>query len=136
MKTLSEIIASHKILIEVSGSDGGQGWLHLDPKRPNKQARVVWSNGGGWDHVSVSWSNRCPTWEEMCRVKDVFFRKDETCIEYHPAEENYVNYHPYCLHIWKPQKQELPLPPTFMIGPKDGQSKSDALREAAAYLGA
>src|SRR5262245_54586743 len=26
-----------------------------------------------WDHVSVSLSHRCPTWDEMCWVKDLFF---------------------------------------------------------------
>ena len=119
MRTLSDIIGSGKIIIEKTGIDGGQGWIpYLDPKRASKQARVVWSNGGGWDHVSVSWPNRCPTWDEMCRVKDIFFRKDEVCVQYHPAEKDYVNFHPYCLHIWKPQEQEIPTPPTIYVGPK------------------
>lgn len=77
---------------------------------------VIASNGGGWDHVSVSPCNRkrqtCPTWEEMCEIKDMFFEPEEAAVEYHPAKSQYVNNHPYCLHLWKPNDgTELPLPP-------------------------
>lgn len=77
---------------------------------------VCLSDGAGWDHVSVSRSDRCPTWEEMCFVKTVFFREDETVLEYHPAKRNYVNDHPYCLHLWRPQQQDIPLPPSQLTG--------------------
>lgn len=130
MRTLNEILKRPHLLVERSGEDGGQGRLYIDRRKPNKSAVVVWSNGGGWDHVSVSWSNRCPSWEEMCIVKDIFFYPEETCIEYHPAESEYVNFHPYCLHIWRPQNAEIPKPFTWMIGPRDGQSISEAIREA------
>lgn len=41
------------------------------------------SNGRGWEHVSVSPKNqkRCPTWEEMCAVKNLFFEPEETVIQ-------------------------------------------------------
>ncbi len=26
----------------------------------------------GWEHVSISNTHRCPTWDEMCAVKDLF----------------------------------------------------------------
>lgn len=130
MRTLNEILKRPHLIVEQSGPDGGRGRLYIDWKKPNKSAVVVWSNGGGWDHVSVSWPNRCPSWEEMCRVKDIFFLPEETCIEYHPAASEYVNQHPYCLHIWKPQNEVIPKPPTWMVGLKDGQSLSEAMREA------
>jgi len=137
MKTLGEIIRSGKVLVEATSYDGGRGFLPcLDPKRASKQARVIWSNGGGWDHVSVSWPSRCPTWDEMCRVKDIFFRKEEACVEYHPAEKDYVNHHPYCLHIWKPQDEKLPIPPAFFVGPKEGQSIEEVNAQANAYIDA
>lgn len=47
--------------------------------------------------------------------------------------KDYVNYHPYCLHIWKPQRAILPMPPSCFVGPKEGQSRRDAEREALAY---
>lgn len=58
---------------------------------------------------------RCPTWSEMCAVKDIFFRDDECCVEYHPAKKDYVNVYEHCLHIWKPQGAELPMPPKIFV---------------------
>lgn len=76
---------------------------------------VIASNGGGWDHVSVSTSKRTPTWEEMQRVKELFFEDDEVVIQIHPAKNDYVNFHPYCLHLWRPQNHEIPLPDVTMV---------------------
>lgn len=69
-----------------------------------------------WEHVSVSNINRCPTWEEMCWVKDLFWEPEETVIQYHPPESTYINQHPHCLHLWKPIGVELPLPPMWAVG--------------------
>lgn len=63
---------------------------------------VIATSWGEWEHVSVSLSNRCANWREMCYVKNLFWNKDEECIQFHPAESEYVNLHQYCLHIWKP----------------------------------
>ena len=65
--------------------------------------------------VSVSLWNRCPTWEEMCHIKSLWFTDDEIIIQYHPAKSDYVNVHPHCLHLWKPQNETIPTPPTWMI---------------------
>jgi hypothetical protein len=81
---------------------------------------IIASDGLGWEHVSVSITNgkRCPTWEEMCFIKDLFWEKNEVVIQYHPAEEDYVNMHPYVLHLWKPIGVELPTPNPLMVGLK------------------
>ena len=82
---------------------------------------VVASDGGGWEHVSVSPCNQkrtvCPTWEEMCAIKDIFFDEKETVVEYHPAKSNYVNLHKYCLHLWRPNQdgEILPMPPVCFV---------------------
>lgn len=68
--------------------------------------RVIASDDRGWDHVSVSLPDRCPTWQEMCAVKELFFRDDEVVMQLHPAKANYVNCHPNCLHLWRPQAPE------------------------------
>lgn len=68
-------------------------------------------SGPAWEHVSVSNIQRCPTWEEMAWVKDLFFGEEETVIEFHPPKSQYVNRHPNCLHLWKPVGIELPRPP-------------------------
>ena len=79
---------------------------------------VIASNGLGWDHVSVSLKNRCPNWNEMNYIKDLFFGEDECVMQLHPPKKDYVNNHPYCLHLWKPQEQEIPRPPMLMVGIK------------------
>ncbi len=79
---------------------------------------VVVSDGEGWDHVSVSLQNRCPTWDEMCFIKELFFEPHEVAMQLHPAKADYVNHHPYCLHLWRPQDKRIPLPPVEFVGPK------------------
>lgn len=105
--------------------------------------RIIVSDGGGWDHVSVSLPNKCPSWDSMCEVKRMFFRDDEVAFQLHPAKAQYVNFHPHCLHLWRPQtsveiariraeweasREEwpygdlrspgtIPLPPVHFVGP-------------------
>lgn len=69
--------------------------------------------GEPWDHVSVSVQNgeRCPTWEEMCWVKSLFFDDDECVVQYHPPKSDYVNVHPFVLHLWRPTESVIPMPP-------------------------
>lgn len=81
---------------------------------------VLASTGAGWEHVSVSLPNkkRCPTWEEMCAIKDLFWDPEEVVVQYHPARSKYVNCHPYVLHLWKPTGRELPAPDSILVGPR------------------
>lgn len=77
---------------------------------------VIASNGGGWDHVSVSRKNKMPTWDEMCAIKDMFFDPEEVAVRYHPKKSEYVNNHPYCLHLWRPNcGQALATPPKLYV---------------------
>jgi hypothetical protein len=76
---------------------------------------VIASDGEGWDHVSVSLKNRCPSWTEMCVIKKMFFKPQETVIQFHPAETQYVNFHPFCLHLWRNQKTPHELPPMGLV---------------------
>lgn len=71
----------------------------------------------GWEHVSVSVRGRCPTWEEMQYVKELFWRDDECTLQLHPAKSQYVNFHPHCLHMWRPLTQDVPQPPMELVGP-------------------
>lgn len=80
--------------------------------------RVLISDGYGWDHVSVSLAHRCPTWSEMCRIKNLFFKPEETVVQFHPALSEYVNFHPYTLHLWRNQTTPHELPPSELVGPK------------------
>lgn len=78
---------------------------------------VIASSDGGWEHVSVSPKNqkRCPTWDEMCAIKDMFFEEEEAVMQLHPAKSEYVNIHPYCLHLWRPLEREIPMPPVEFV---------------------
>ena len=70
-----------------------------------------------WEHVSVTVrAPRCPTWEEMCFVKNLFWAEDEVVMQLHPAAHEYINEHPHCLHLWKPIGATIPTPPTILIG--------------------
>lgn len=81
-----------------------------------------WKEGGMpgpvWEHVSCSTPKRAPNWAEMCFVKDLFWDEDDCVVQYHPPKADYVNCHPYCLHLWRPEGVELPRPPWQAVGPK------------------
>lgn len=94
--------------------DSGNGIFKVFMK--GKSFLVIASDGGGWEHVSVSRKDRCPTWGEMCAIKDMFFDAEECVVQYHPPKSDYVNLHPYCLHLWKPTFAEVPRPPKFFVG--------------------
>lgn len=80
--------------------------------------KVIASDGMGWDHVSVSLGNRCPTWPEMCAIKEMFWDAEDCVVQYHPPESDYVNNHEFCLHLWKPAKVDIARPPSYMVGTK------------------
>lgn len=81
-------------------------------------ALVVISDEIGWEHVSVSLpgKDRCPTWEEMCEVKDLFFDEEETVVQYHPKKSEHVNNHKFCLHLWRPTMEVMPSPNSMLVG--------------------
>lgn len=97
-------------------SDGPNG--HFRIIGPRGRLHVIASNGAGWEHVSVSLPARTPSWEEMCFIKNLFWEPNEVVIQFHPAESDYVNNHPYCLHLWRPTNAAVPTPPTILVGIK------------------
>ncbi len=93
--------------------DGCNGAFFI--ARFGKKFKVIISDGEGWDHVSVSLEYQCPSWNEMCAIKKLFFKPEEEAIQFHPAESDYINRHPYCLHLWRNQNEKTLLPPKIMI---------------------
>jgi hypothetical protein len=81
--------------------------------------KIIASDGAGWEHVSVSLPHRCPTWAEMAFVKSVFWDGSDCVVQFHPPESEYVNNHPYCLHLWRSTEHAFPLPPSLLVGYKD-----------------
>lgn len=75
-----------------------------------------------WEHVSLRARDykgeRCPTWDEMCFAKDLFWDAEECVIQFHPPKSEYVNNHPFVLHLWKPTAFDLRMPPSIAVGIK------------------
>ena len=70
MKTLEEIRGATGLMVCETADDGGMGEVIIG----KWIGSVIWSFGGGWEHVSVAPYNRriIPSWEDMCRLKDSF----------------------------------------------------------------
>jgi hypothetical protein len=117
------ILEKYRVRYGPYGSNEGDMFGAFDSIRGpcGRDLRVLASDGCdpdfeiAWEHVSVSLPNRCPNWPEMCFVKDLFWAEDEVVMQLHPAKSNYVNNLNFCLHLWKPLKAEIPLPPTIAV---------------------
>lgn len=75
------------------------------------------SDGMNWQHVSASiiGSVNPPSWNMMCKIKELFWDDQDWVIQYHPAKEDYVNIHPGVLHLWKPLNLDIPKPPKICV---------------------
>lgn len=93
------------------------GWFEI-PGPSHKDLFVMASfSEDEWHHVSVSTSSRCPTWKEMCFIKELFFG-DVIVVQFHPLKKGYVNMAKNCLHLWKWNGGEFPTPPPILVGLK------------------
>jgi hypothetical protein len=117
-------LEQYRVRDGVYGSDPGDTWGAFVgiPGPCGRDLRVIASDGMDpnctevpWEHVSVSLPNRCPNWPEMCHIKDLFFAPDEVVMQLHPAKSEYVNNHNFCLHLWRPLKANIPLPPIIAV---------------------
>lgn len=64
------------------------------------------------EHVSVSHRNphRLPSWDVMCRIKDMFFYPEEMVVQLHPPGSLY--FHGFrdrdnVLHLWRPMNGDF-----------------------------
>lgn len=109
------------------GSDpsfGNNGIFMVPLNHGTIQALCLASDRKNWEHVSVSLRvknrviKRCPTWEEMCQIKSIFWSDNDCVVQYHPSKDNYINNHEYCLHLWRPLNSAIPVPPSILVGIK------------------
>jgi len=111
-----------KAVVKLFGNEGDDkgGVFQIPSSVDSTFLRVIASNGDGWDHVSVSREDRCPTWEEMEFIKRLFFGPDETAMQLHVEAAEHISFHPFCLHLWAPHAPvKIPRPPAWMVGPKE-----------------
>ncbi len=52
-------------------------------------------------HVSFSYPNRLPGWEEIKAIRAAFYPADVDVMMVLSAEEDYVDVHPYTLHLFQ-----------------------------------
>ncbi|MDR1409749.1 MAG: hypothetical protein LBJ12_05730 [Oscillospiraceae bacterium] len=117
MKPINEIMNHNRLNILQSGHDGFRA-AYIHPKVKLGTSYIIASWGGGWEHVSFSHAKRCPTWDEMCEIKDIFWCDEECVVQFHPPKSEYVNNFPYCLHLWKKIGGRFETPPSIFVGLK------------------
>ena len=106
MKTIEELRETARLRILKSTSEFVIGDIDLD-YLGFKASFIAGFNEGGFEHVSVSSYNhrKLPSWEVMCKVKDMFFDKEEMVVQIHPPESEYVHSVrglENVLHLWRP----------------------------------
>ena len=73
------------------------GLFHVPARRANgRTLRIIADDGSltDWEHVSVSIPDRpdtCPSWPEMCLVKDLFWDAEDCVVQFHPPASQYIN---------------------------------------------
>lgn len=68
-----------------------------------------------WIHLSVSKRKQYPSWDELVQVKELFLGKDSLAIQVLPPRVEWVNFHPFCLHLYQ-CLDERPLPDFRKLG--------------------
>lgn len=110
-----------KVHPKMGPSPSGALYGYFEMQAPEGLLRIISSGehhqqeDGEWEHVSVSLADRCPTWEEMCLVKDLFWMPEECVLQFHPPRSTHINNMPFCLHLWKPL-YPIQLPPAITVG--------------------
>lgn len=101
-----------------SASEIGNNGAFSIKIRNSQKVFVIASEGDGWEHVSISRTDRCPTWEEMCDIKNMFWGEEDCVVQFHPPKSEYVNNHPYCLHLWRHMETPMIMPDSELVGIK------------------
>ena len=121
MKQNNQEIEQYRVLRGPMGSDhtyGNNGLFVMVCPITRRRFAVQVSDGEGWEHVSVSIRKRpndTPKWEEMCFAKELFWTDNEWVVQYISGKDDYINFHPGTLHLWRPVDQDFPKPPKEMV---------------------
>lgn len=91
--------------------DSYNGYFYV----PSRQLAIIVGTGEGWEHVSASHPDRCPTWEEMDEIKRLFWAPEDCVMQLHVPVTEHISCHPYCLHLWRPIDSKIPQPPAWMV---------------------
>jgi hypothetical protein len=100
------------------GSTEVDGWNgHFLVPFDGEVWQVLISDGMGWRHLSASnaYKKMLPPWSVMCRLKEAFWGDQDWVVQFHPAKDDWINDHPFVLHLWQPLNEELPKPPVVLV---------------------
>jgi len=125
MKTcLEKLLSANRWRVRTGklGSNETLGWNGAFIVPINGQLwQVIISDGTGmnvgWRHLSATNAQRreVPPWDVMCRLKELFFADDAWVVQFHPPKDDYVNDHPFVLHLWEPLEEKLPVPSIVLV---------------------
>lgn len=59
-------------------------------------------NGSKFIHISCSFPDHLPSWNELKQVKDDFLGTDSYAYQVLPPTSEFINFHNYCLHLYSP----------------------------------
>ena len=127
MRNMEEIKKDPRLRNIQSGMDGFKCDIHIG----GWDGSFIFSAGAGWEHASVRpYVKRIvPDWSVMCQIKEMIWKDDEAVIQIHPPKEQYVNNAPNCLHLWRCTYKDMVLPPSVLVGVREGMTQADFNRE-------
>lgn len=63
-------------------------------------ASSVEADGRRWAHVSMSYADHLPSYDDLCDVKRLFLGPQSKAIQVFAPEAEHVNVHSFCLHLY------------------------------------
>ena len=75
---------------------------------------LTYPDGKRWIHVSCARKTRIPDWDDLKHVKEIILG-DRFAVQIFPPKDEYVNLHPFCLHLYSPEDQNYRPCPDFRI---------------------
>lgn len=85
--------------MEPFGPDGRR-YVHAASPFTSVIATRAEHDGQEWLHASIAHPDRMPTWEELKAVKVALIGAARFAYLVFPPAWQYVNQHPYALHLW------------------------------------
>ena len=87
---------------QFQGKPIAERWAHQLSKIQVLRSISTVQDGSQWIHVSLSRTDRLPTYEEMVKVKNEFIGGGREAYQVFARDEDHVNVHSKCLHLWSP----------------------------------
>jgi len=63
-------------------------------------SEAVELDGKRWVHLSTAFPSRLPTWAELVKTKELFLGEESRALQIVAPRSEWVNIHPYCLHLF------------------------------------